>query len=68
MCRLSMILLVNVVLNKTVVVDRVLMLERSCSHSHQRNATLCCAKNRRCESSIALNSEKGTPFGRIPPV
>ena len=42
MCRLSMILLVNVVLNETVVVDRVLMLERSCSHSHQRNATQRC--------------------------
>ena len=39
MCRLSMIVRVNVFLNKTVVVDGVLMLERSRSHSYQRNAT-----------------------------
>ena len=52
-----MIVRVNVVLNRTVVVDRVLMLERSCSHSnqcHNNVATLCCAKNRRCESPITL--------------
>ena len=73
-----MIVRVNVVLNRTVVVYRVLMLERSSSHSYQRNATqrnatqrnatLCCAKNRHCESSITLKPEKGIPFGRSLPV